>query len=94
MLQILFSEWIVRVFLVYLFLVGGAAILRRERPELSLPFDLLCLPIIRERWAGRGEWCAVSPLHWWAKYGTRTGYVERRDVRLWKKSNGKGLTYA
>lgn len=94
MLQILFSEWIVRVFLVYLFLVGGAAILRRERPALTSPFNLLYPPNVYEHWAGRDAWCAVSPLAWWARYGTRVGYVERRDMRLWKKNNGKNLTYA
>jgi hypothetical protein len=94
MLQILLSEWLVRVFLLYLLVVGCAAIVRRERPDLALPFDLLCLPIIRERWAGRRDWCAISAVPWWNKYGVRVGYVEQRELRLWKKSNGNGLRYA
>ncbi len=94
MIRILLSEWLVRVFLLYVLIVGCAAIIRRERPDLSLPFDLLCLPIIRERWAGRGEWCAISAVPWWDRFGVRIGYVDHRDERLWKKSKGKGLRYA
>jgi hypothetical protein len=94
MLQMILSEWIVRVFLAYLLLVGAIALIRRERPTLCLPFDLVCLPGIGERWAGRGEWCAVSRANWWKKCGLRIGYVERHDTRLCKKSDGNGLTYA
>lgn len=94
MLQMILSEWIVRVFLAYLFLVGTVAIIRRERPTLSLPFDFVYLPGIGERWAGRGDWCAVARGNWWNKCGLRIGYVENRDVRLRKKPSGNELTYA
>lgn len=95
MLQILFSEWIVRIFLAYLLLAGSATLLRRQRPALATPFDFLYLPGISERWAGRWTWCAIPhAARWWDKYGTRIGSVERSDVRIWKKTKGDGLTYA
>jgi hypothetical protein len=94
MLQLLCSEWIVRLFLAYLLLAGGATLLRRQRPILATPLDLFYLPGRSEAWPGSWTRYAIPYASmWWQKYGIRIGSVERNEDRIWKKTNGDGLTY-
>ncbi len=98
MLQILLSEWIVRVFLLYLFVAGSLALIRRQRQAVSAPLVSLPGTGICDRWADQWSWCAASHTAWWDKYkirdkiGIRIGRSERSDGEFWR--NGDGLSYA
>jgi hypothetical protein len=98
MLQMLLSEWIVRIFLLYLFVVGGVALIRRQQKAVSPPFVIFPIADIRDRWAVRGALSAASRAMWWDKYpkrdkdGIRIGRKESSDGTY--RRNGDGLTYA
>jgi hypothetical protein len=93
----LLSDWIVRFFLLYLFVVGGLVFIRRERQTAASPFLRLSLADVREHWAIRETWCAASRMPWWDKYnlkdknGIRIGLSERTNEAFWR--NYDGLSY-
>jgi hypothetical protein len=97
MLQLLLSEWIVRLFLLYLCVAGSVALIRRQRSDECSPFVFLPLDHIRERWAERGTWRAAWHTTWpdqhnlRDKHGIRIDRETRRDGQFW--SHYDGLRY-
>jgi len=97
MLQMLLSDWIVRIFLLYLFVVGGLALILHRQPAISRPVVSSPLSDIRDRWAARATWWVASCEMWFAKYptrdnsGIRIGYNERNNSEFWR--DGDGLRY-
>jgi hypothetical protein len=98
MLQMLLSEWIVRFFLLYLFVVGGVALIRHQQQAVARPFVFSPLSDIHARWEARKSWCAASSALGWDKYPTRDKLGiqircrERSDGAFWRNSDG--LRYA
>jgi hypothetical protein len=86
MLQMLVSEWVVRFFLLYLFVVGGVALIRRQQKAVSPPFVFFPITDIRERWAVRESWSAASPANGWDKYPKR----DKSGIRIGRKEPGDG----
>lgn len=98
MLQMLLSEWIVRIFLLYLFVVGGVALIRHQQQAMARPFVFSPVSDIHARWEARKVWCTASQATWWDKYcirdklGIQNGSTERSDGAF--RRNGDGLRYA
>jgi hypothetical protein len=96
MLQMLLSEWIVRIFLLYLFVVGGVALIRRQQKAVAAPFVFFPVSGICDRWAVHSSWCAASRATWWDKYpkrdkcGIRIGCKEPSDGKFWRNDDGWG----
>ena len=94
MLQMLLSEWIVRLFLLYLFVVGGVALIRRQQQAVARPFVFSPLSDIQVRWAAHKSWCAASRALWWDKYPIRDKLSiqirpkERSDGAFRRKGDG------
>lgn len=93
MLEIIFSEWIVRGFLLYLIVVGGVALLRRGRSPEPLDFALLFLPIFAEKWGRR--W--ANDAFFRARLADDRIVCREEDGRsgfhAWEESGGTGLRY-
>jgi hypothetical protein len=93
MLEMIFSEWIVRVFLVYLLIVGVATLLRRDRSTPSLHLALLFLPIFAEKWGRR--W--ANDAFFRARLADNRIVCGQGDGRsgfhAWEESGGAGLRY-
>jgi len=91
MLQLLLSDWIVRFFLLYLFVVGGLALIRRQQQAVSSPSLRLPLADIRDRWADREKWRAISHRPWWSlyniedKFSIRIGSDRWGDGQFWQR---------
>ncbi len=85
MLQVLLSEWIVRIFLLYFFVVGGIAIIRHQQQAVSRPFVFFPLNDVRERWAALATWKAAPRARWWDKYCTR----DNSGIRIGRKERRK-----
>lgn len=94
MLQLLFSDWIVRFFLLYLLFVGSLTIIRRQRPQLSLPFDLLVLNALNDRWRVQAMPFADLRGKWLGAKGGRINYRQPSESSVWKKADGDELGYA
>jgi hypothetical protein len=98
MLQMLLSEWIVRFFLLYLFVVGGVALIRHQQQAAARPFVFSPVSDIHARWTARKTWCVASRAQCWDKYpirdklGIQVGSKERSDGAF--RRNGDGLRYA
>lgn len=86
MLQMLLSEWIVRFFLLYLFVVGGVALIRRQQKAVSVPFVFFPVADICERWAVRGSWGSAPRAMWWDKYPKR----DKSGIRIGRKEPSDG----
>jgi hypothetical protein len=97
MLQMLLSEWIVRFFLLYLFVVGGVALIRRQQKAVSPPFAFFPITDIRDRWPVRESWSAAARAKGWVKYperdkhGIRIGRQQPNDGTFW--GNGEASRY-
>ena len=97
MIQMLLSEWIVRIFLLYLFVVGGLVLIRHQQRAVSRPFVFSPVTDIHARWAAHNNWWANSRPIWWDKYpkrdnlGVRIGRGEPSDGEFWRNDN---LRYA
>jgi hypothetical protein len=93
MLEIIFSNWIVRGFLVYLVVVGSATLFRRDRDVPATPFGLILLPPGVEKW--RWHWADYAHLR--AHFGDE--HVEKREgmepgrFHSWEDWGGAGLSY-
>jgi hypothetical protein len=98
MLQMLLSEWIVRFFLLYLFVVGGVALIRRQQKAVSPPFVFFPISDISHRWAIGQSWTATSWAMGWDKYpkrdksGIKIGRKDPSEGTFWR--NGGGFGYA
>lgn len=98
MLQILLSEWIVRVFLLYLFVACSVALIRHQRQAVSSPLVSRCGVGICDRWADQWSWCAVPRATWGDKYkfkdknGIRVDRREQSDGKF--RCDSDGLSYA
>jgi hypothetical protein len=98
MLQMLLSEWIVRFFLLYLFVVGGVVLIRHQQQAVARRFVFSPVSDIRQRWALRATWSALPRTMWFDKYpardksGIRIGYKERNNGEFWRDRDG--LKYA
>ncbi len=92
------SLWIVRIFLLYLFVVGGLALIRRPQRAVSRQFVSSPVSDIRDRWTANATWYAAPCAMGFDKYpkrdnsGIRIGYKERCNVAFWR--DGDGLRYA
>jgi hypothetical protein len=94
MLQMIYSDWIVRFFLLYLVLVGGLTLMRRQRPRLSPPFDFLVLTSLNETSTDRGRWCAELRERWLSAYGTKDAYRPPSESKIRTKIDRDDLRYA
>ncbi len=94
MLQMIYSDWIVRFFLLYLILVGGLTLLRRQRPRLSSPFDFLVLASLDNPWLGRRTWCAELRERWLSAYGMMDAYRPQSESKIRTKIDRDDLRYA
>lgn len=94
MLHLLYSDWTVRFFLLYLLFVGGLTIIRRQRPQLSSPFDLLVLNALNDRWGVQAMPFADLRGKWWSENGSRIDYRQPSESSVWKKADGDELGYA
>jgi hypothetical protein len=98
MIQMLLSEWIVRFFLLYLFVVGGVALIRHQQQAVARPFVFSPISNIHVRWEARKAWCVGSRAPWWDQYpirdklGIQVGPKKWSDSAFWR--NGDGLRYA
>ena len=97
MIQMLLSEWIVRLFLLYLFVVGGVALIRHQQQAAARPFVVSPVSDIHARWAAQKNGCAASPALWWDKYPIRDTLGIQADPKQWSGDafwrNGDGLRY-
>ncbi len=98
MLQMLLSEWIVRFFLLYLFVVGGVALIRHQQQAVARRFVFSPVSDIRQRWAALATWSTAPRAMWINKYpardnsGIRIGHTEKNNGEFWRDRDG--LKYA
>lgn len=98
MLQMLLSEWIVRFFLLYLFVIGGVALIRHQQQAVARRFVFSPVSDIRQRWAARATWSTAPRAMWWDKYptrdhsGIRIGHKKRIGGEF--RRDGDALRYA
>jgi len=93
MLQLLYSDWIVRFFLLYLLLVGGLMLSRRQRHDLPSPFGILALANRNDRWNGPRTWCPNPRTRWSNTYRPRIGPEEQSERGIRKKLDRDELRY-
>lgn len=86
MLQMLLSEWIVRIFLLYLVVVSGVALIRHQQQAVSRPFFFSPVSDVHERWAALASENATSRAMWWGKYLTR----DKSGIRIGNRKRGSG----
>lgn len=98
MIQLILSEWSVRVFLLYLFVAGSVALIRRQRQAVSAPFVFLPVTGISDRLATQWKWSVLARTAAWDHYHLRDktsikiGYQEGNDGKFC--GNDNGLNYA
>lgn len=98
MIQMLLSEWIVRIFLLYLFVVGGVALIRHQQQAVARPFVVSPVADIHARWAAQRNWCASWRALWWDKYPIRDKLGIQAGPKKWSddafRRNSDDFRYA
>ncbi len=93
MLQMLLSEWIVRFFLLYLFIVGGVGLIRHQQQAVARRFDFSPITDIRDRWAARATWSKAPRTMRFGKdtvrdnSGIRIGRKVHDNGEFWRDNN-------
>jgi hypothetical protein len=93
MLDMIFSEWIVRGFLLYLLIAGILAVIFRERAAMPLNFALVFLPVIAEKWGCRWSNHRFFRPRWGHGSIHRLDESPQTRLRLWSSSHDTGLRY-
>lgn len=97
-IQLILSEWSVRVFLLYLFVVGSVAVIRHQRQVVSVPFVFLPVASICDHLTAQWKWSVPARAPAWDQYHLRDKRSIRIGQRKWSDGKyfgpDKGLSYA